>query len=58
MPRFFEPRELETMDDLTANNKVVLASLGGAPKRKGESVPKDSGVLNVDTEVLDEKSDV
>ncbi|KAF7861763.1 uncharacterized protein EAF02_010717 [Botrytis sinoallii] len=32
MPRFFTVAELEVMDDLTANNKVVLASLGGAPK--------------------------
>ena len=32
MPRWFTVKELEIMDDLTANSKVVLASLGGAPK--------------------------
>ncbi|KLJ10673.1 hypothetical protein EMPG_13947 [Blastomyces silverae] len=31
MPKWFTLNELEVMDDLTANNKVVLASLGGAP---------------------------
>ncbi|OJD22976.1 hypothetical protein ACJ73_05673 [Blastomyces percursus] len=31
MPKWFTLKELEVMDDLTANNKVVLASLGGAP---------------------------
>lgn len=37
MPKFFTMKELEIMDDLTANNKVVLASLGGAPKLPDES---------------------
>jgi hypothetical protein len=31
MPRWFTRRELDVLDDLTANNKAVLASLGGAP---------------------------
>ncbi|KAK2867784.1 hypothetical protein FQN49_003475 [Arthroderma sp. PD_2] len=31
VPRWFTEKELEIMDDLTANNKVVLASLGGTP---------------------------
>lgn len=31
IPRFFSPKELRIMDDLTANNEIVLASLGGAP---------------------------
>ncbi|PGH35042.1 hypothetical protein GX50_02073 [[Emmonsia] crescens] len=31
LPKWFTLKELEVMDDLTANNKVVLASLGGAP---------------------------
>ncbi|TGO33525.1 hypothetical protein BHYA_0242g00180 [Botrytis hyacinthi] len=39
MPRFFTAAELEVMDDLTANNKVVLASLGGAPKRTEKPTP-------------------
>jgi hypothetical protein len=29
MPRWFEKRELDVMDCLTANNPVVLASFGG-----------------------------
>ena len=41
MPRFFTVAELEVMDDLTANNKVVLASLGGAPKLHKESTPEE-----------------
>ncbi|EPE24606.1 HCO3- transporter family protein [Glarea lozoyensis ATCC 20868] len=32
MPKFFSLKELQVMDDLTATNEVVLASLGGAPK--------------------------
>ncbi|PSN67929.1 anion exchange family protein [Corynespora cassiicola Philippines] len=32
MPRWFTGKELEVLDDLTANNKAVLASLGGRPK--------------------------
>lgn len=39
MPRFFTVVELEVMDDLTANNKVVLASLGGAPKPTEKLTP-------------------
>ncbi|OJD17774.1 hypothetical protein AJ78_02183 [Emergomyces pasteurianus Ep9510] len=31
LPKWFTLTELEVMDDLTANNKAVLASLGGAP---------------------------
>lgn len=31
MPRLFTAEELATMDSLTANNPVVLASLGGKP---------------------------
>ncbi|KAL2074334.1 hypothetical protein VTL71DRAFT_8112 [Oculimacula yallundae] len=37
MPKWFTVKELEIMDDLTANNEVVLASFGGAPK-----LPKSS----------------
>ena len=32
------------MDDLTANNKVVLASLGGAPKLPEKSTADDYGL--------------
>ncbi|KAL3418221.1 hypothetical protein PVAG01_09936 [Phlyctema vagabunda] len=35
MPRYFTNKELEIMDDLTANNQIVLASLGGAPRLPG-----------------------
>jgi hypothetical protein len=31
MPKWFNRRDLQIMDDLTANNEAVLASLGGAP---------------------------
>lgn len=31
MPRWFTKRDLSVLDDLTANSKVVLASLGGRP---------------------------
>ena len=31
MPKMFTSEELEVMDSLTANNPVVLASLGGKP---------------------------
>ena len=35
VPKWFSQHELEVMDDLTANGKVVLASLGGAPVLAG-----------------------
>lgn len=31
VPRWFSEHEISVMDELTANSKVVLASLGGAP---------------------------
>ncbi|KAL1952691.1 hypothetical protein VTO42DRAFT_4443 [Malbranchea cinnamomea] len=37
VPRWFSAHELAVMDELTANNKVVLASLGGAPELVGIS---------------------
>lgn len=37
MPKFFTIRELQIMDDLTANNETVLASLGGKPKIPAEA---------------------
>jgi boron transporter len=36
MPRWFSRRELGVLDDLTANNKAVLASLGGRPDMPGD----------------------
>ncbi|KAF2637271.1 HCO3 transporter family protein [Massarina eburnea CBS 473.64] len=33
MPRWFSVEELSVLDDLTANNKAVLASLGRRPRR-------------------------
>lgn len=44
MPRLFSTRELEIMDDLTANNKIVLASLGGAPKLPADVTMDDYGL--------------
>ncbi len=44
MPRFFQIKELEIMDDLTANNKVVLASLGGLPKLPDGDTAADYGL--------------
>jgi hypothetical protein len=43
MPRYFRVKELEIMDDLTANNKVVLASLGGPPKLPDGDKAEDYG---------------
>ncbi|GFF67994.1 putative transporter C543.05c [Aspergillus lentulus] len=36
MPRWFSAEELDVMDDLTANNSAVLASLGGPPRFSGQ----------------------
>ena len=36
MPRWFTTQELSVLDALTANNKAVLASLGGRPSRMKE----------------------
>ncbi|XMA08314.1 hypothetical protein WAI453_001105 [Rhynchosporium graminicola] len=44
MPKWFTVKELEIMDDLTANNEVVLASLGGAPKLPQTSSVEGNGV--------------
>ncbi|EAS37570.3 uncharacterized protein CIMG_02924 [Coccidioides immitis RS] len=44
LPRWFYDKELEIMDDLTANNKVVLASLGGAPILPEGQRPEDYGL--------------
>ncbi|KAJ4301460.1 hypothetical protein N0V90_003552 [Kalmusia sp. IMI 367209] len=42
MPRWFTSHELSTLDDLTANNKAVLASLGGRPTKMKEYGQKDT----------------
>lgn len=44
MPRWFSVRDLEIMDDLTANNRIVLASLGGAPKLPANTTMDDYGL--------------
>ncbi|KAK0129757.1 hypothetical protein ONS96_000312 [Cadophora gregata f. sp. sojae] len=44
MPRWFTVKELEIMDDLTANNEVVLASFGGAPNLPGSSTAEEYGL--------------
>ncbi|KAK2751903.1 hypothetical protein FQN55_008645 [Onygenales sp. PD_40] len=44
LPKWFTQKELEVMDDLTANNKVVLASLGGAPILPGGAEVEDYGL--------------
>jgi len=44
MSRYFTVKELEIMDDLTANNKVVLASLGGSPKLPETSTVDEYGL--------------
>lgn len=44
MPRWFTVKELEIMDDLTANNEVVLASFGGAPKLPESSTADEYGL--------------
>lgn len=43
MPKFFLVKELEIMDDLTATNDVVLASLGGAPRPPKDVSKDDNG---------------
>jgi hypothetical protein len=44
VPRWFTLKELETMDDFTATNKMVLASLGGKPGLPEHSKEKDWGL--------------
>ncbi|KAI1342216.1 HCO3 transporter family-domain-containing protein [Xylariaceae sp. FL0016] len=44
VPRWFTLHELEVLDDLTATNKAVLASLGGAPTLPEQSRPEDWGL--------------
>lgn len=44
LPKLFTQKELGVMDDLTANNAVVLASLGGAPKLPGNVKAEEYGL--------------
>lgn len=38
IPKWFSQPELDILDDLTANNSAVLASLGGPPRFPGEAM--------------------
>ncbi|KAG8672104.1 hypothetical protein FPOAC2_05471 [Fusarium poae] len=44
VPRWFSLQELEVLDDFTATNKAVLASLGGQPVLPEHSKEEDWGV--------------
>ncbi len=44
MPKLFLVKELEIMDDLTANSKAVLASLGGIPRLPESSTADEYGL--------------
>jgi hypothetical protein len=44
IPRWFSGDELHVLDDMTANNKAVLASLGGPPIFRGEKRVQDYGI--------------
>ncbi|KGO64371.1 Bicarbonate transporter, C-terminal [Penicillium italicum] len=44
IPKWFSEDEIGVLDDLTANNKAVLASLGGPPKFPGEKRLQDYGI--------------
>lgn len=44
IPKWFSEDEIGVLDDLTANNKAVLASLGGPPKFPGEKRLEDYGI--------------
>jgi len=44
VPKWFTVKELEVLDDMTANNEIVLASLGGAPKMPENGKEEDYGV--------------
>lgn len=41
MPRWFTAQELSVLDDLTANNKAVLVSLGGRPAKMKKYAEED-----------------
>ena len=41
IPKWFSQEELDVLDDLTANNKAVLASFGGRPRFPGQRVSSE-----------------
>jgi hypothetical protein len=44
LPRWFSEKELDVLDDLTADNSAVLRSLGGPPKFPGQTEPAHEGL--------------
>ncbi|PKY05761.1 hypothetical protein P168DRAFT_266477 [Aspergillus campestris IBT 28561] len=44
LPKWFSQRELDVLDDLTANNSAVLGSLGGPPVFPGQTEPAQEGL--------------
>ncbi|KXH45332.1 hypothetical protein CSIM01_13555 [Colletotrichum simmondsii] len=44
VPRWFSRKELQILDDFTATNEMVLASLGGKPGLPGGSLEEDWGL--------------
>lgn len=44
LPRIFTARELNVLDDLTADNEIVLASFGGAPKLPDDKKDGEHGL--------------
>ncbi|KAE8397332.1 HCO3 transporter family-domain-containing protein [Aspergillus pseudonomiae] len=44
LPRWFSEKELDVLDDLTADNSAVLSSLGGPPKFLGQTEPGHEGL--------------
>jgi hypothetical protein len=44
LPRWFSLHELQTLDDFTATNKEVLASLGGTPALPENSEQSSGGI--------------
>ncbi|KAB8078327.1 HCO3 transporter family-domain-containing protein [Aspergillus leporis] len=44
IPKWFNQDELDILDDLTANNSAVLASLGGQPRFPGQVVEEHYGL--------------
>jgi hypothetical protein len=44
IPKWFSWDEISVLDEMTANSKAVLASLGGPPHFPGETHPQESGL--------------
>jgi hypothetical protein len=44
LPRWFNEKELDVLDDPTADNSAVLRSLGGPPKFPGQTEPPHEGL--------------